>query len=767
MAYDIKPNLYRQIEDERLYREETKAVWHDIPGSKTEFRLTQNNLKMYVGATVVLNQGIITGHVYEYKPMFQLRYYGINGDNRKFNILFNTANAQFLSTTMKILAEDSSIVSFFNKSDTSGWYVKQQYRDKKVMPTKDFSKSAFVEIYPEVDERKLPSYKFRWCKDQDEVICVFTKGELITLSNRLDGFINQCPMYINIFENELLKQKLTTYAEQMNVVQNTMFALSAKMDDILKEVKISNEQTKTHFSTSLNSVLSVLVASQRTVDDSQKITETVSTMTSLVEDQLKSISNTFEEDTEMIISREDHTKEMLEMEPIVDTKDFPKLEDIDPDDMAMTAEEQPNGYFNTPTMYANARIEEVMEKSKDSAKDLIPIESEEVDTNLPNIESVEEFANIEVEEKAPEKWEIDVFTNRLHEKFKLDFVDDPALRNKSTIPFEEIYPKDLYKYITEETENVCVEVSCLPTEKHEFMKTFNLDSILDQLASKVEKNKKYTLAHYMIDSGMFTKAYIAGMLINRGRIGIPASSIIFATSIYATAYELIDRGQDALKIANECGTHILKSFVEAPNISGEKRDIYNKYFESISSSLIGEEVNGYDPRLFAIDKLILREAYEFSAFDLKLDKLNNKEKGFVAQALMDVYIMLYFAEHEHMVHNSQTSPNHQLYCLVNKHMYRFARAMLVNMIRCNKDVAEVKTGMLLNAYDMKLFCQRIGWEETKYRDALITFFVTNEMSKRFVEPNIDNIDKSGYIQNTNIYRGLPCREIMDIISKNV
>lgn len=764
MSYDFKPNMYREIEDERLYREETKAVWHDIPGSKTEFRLTQNNLKMYVGATIILNQGVVTGHVYEYKPMFQLRYYGINGDNRKFNILFNTANAQFLSTTMKILAEDSSIISFFNKSDTSGWYVKQQYKDKKVMPAKDFSKTSFVEIFPEVDERRLPSYKFRWCKDQDEVVCIFTKGELLTLSNRLDGFINQCPMYINIFENELLKQKLNTYAEQMNVVQNTMFALSAKMDDILKEIKVSNEQTKLHFSTSLNSVLSVVAATNKTVNNTTMITETVST---LVEDQLKTISSDFEEDTEFIISREDHTKELLEMEPIVDTKDFPKLEEIDPDDMENRAEEQPNGYFNTPTMYANARMEEVIEKSKDSAKELIPVETEEVEKNLPNIQSIEEFVDVKVEEPEPEKWEIDVFTNRLHERFKLDFVDDPKLRNKKTIPFEEIYPKDLHKYITEATEDVCVTMSCIPEEKHEFMKTFNLDTVLEQLGSKVEKNKKYTLAHYMIDSGMFTKAYIAGMLINRGRIGIPASSIVYATSVYATAYELIDRGQDALKIANECGTHILKSFVEAPNISGEKRDIYNKYFESISASLIGEEVNGYDPRLFAIDKLILREAYEFSAFDFNLDKLSNKEKGFVAQALMDVYIMLYYAEHEHMLHNSQTSPNHQLYFLVNKHMYRFARAMLVNMIRCNKDVAEVKMGMLFNAYDMKSLCERIGWEITKYRDALITFFVTNEMSKRFVEPNINEVDSMGYIKNTSIYRGLPCQEIMDIISKIV
>ena len=764
MSYDFKPNMYREIEDERLYREETKAVWHDIPGSKTEFRLTQNNLKMYVGATIILNQGVVTGHVYEYKPMFQLRYYGINGDNRKFNILFNTANAQFLSTTMKILAEDSSIISFFNKSDTSGWYVKQQYKDKKVMPAKDFSKTAFVEIFPEVDERRLPSYKFRWCKDQDEVVCIFTKGELLTLSNRLDGFINQCPMYINIFENELLKQKLNTYAEQMNVVQNTMFALSAKMDDILKEIKVSNEQTKLHFSTSLNSVLSVVAATNKTVNNTTMITETVST---LVEDQLKTISSDFEEDTEFIISREDHTKELLEMEPIVDTKDFPKLEEIDPDDMENRAEEQPNGYFNTPTMYANARMEEVIEKSKDSAKELIPVETEEVEKNLPNIQSIEEFVDVKVEEPEPEKWEIDVFTNRLHERFKLDFVDDPKLRNKKTIPFEEIYPKDLHKYITEATEDVCVTMSCIPEEKHEFMKTFNLDTVLEQLGSKVEKNKKYTLAHYMIDSGMFTKAYIAGMLINRGRIGIPVSSIVYATSVYATAYELIDRGQDALKIANECGTHILKSFVEAPNISGEKREIYNKYFESISASLIGEEVDGYDPRLFAIDKLILREAYEFSAFDFNLDKLSNKEKGFVAQALMDVYIMLYYAEHEHMLHNSQTSPNHQLYFLVNKHMYRFARAMLVNMIRCNKDVAEVKMGMLFNAYDMKSLCERIGWEITKYRDALITFFVTNEMSKRFVEPNINEVDSMGYIKNTSIYRGLPCQEIMDIISKIV
>ena len=34
---------------------------------------------------------------------------------------------------------------------------------------------------------------------------------------------------------------------------------------------------------------------------------------------------------------------------------------------------------------------------------------------------------------------------------------------------------------------------------------------------------------------------------------------------------------------------------------------------------------------------------------------------------------------------------------------------------------------------MKKLCARIGWEETKYRDAMITFFVVNEMSKKYVE----------------------------------
>ena len=127
--------------------------------------------------------------------------------------------------------------------------------------------------------------------------------------------------------------------------------------------------------------------------------------------------------------------------------------------------------------------------------------------------------------------------------------------------------------------------------------------------------------------------------------------------------------------------------------------------------------------------------------------------------------MLHFAEKEHMAFNAQTSPNFALYFIVNKMMYRFARSMLVNLIRCNKDSKEIKNAVLFNMYDMKKFCQRIGWVEEKYRDAVLTFFTLNEIVKKHVDPIIDNVEMDTLIPNTHIYRGLPCKEIMDAISK--
>ena len=746
-------SLYKDNQDERMYREETESIWHDIPGSKTEFRLSQPGMRMYIGATVLINKGKISGNVYEYKPMFQLRYYDAKNDNNSFTLFFNTANAQFLSTSFKILTEDSSIVSFFNKSDTSGWYVKQQYRQVKVMPTISLNKTSFLEIFPEVDERKLPAYRFRWCKDQQEIICIFTKGELITFLSRLDGFINMCPMYVNIFENELLKAKLNCYADQVASVQNTVFALNAKFDEMIKETKINNEQIKNHFSTTLNSILAVITLSNK--NNVPQITEQVNAVVYPATE--------IKDDDSFIIEKEDKTSHMFETaqeDNVVDTDNFPVV-DKTPNDMLIHAEEQPHGYFNTPIMYTNAKLEESV--TVDTMSNMFTSSKKEEPKPEPiiDVETMETFTD---EKKEEPKWEIDSFAKRLHERFKLEFTDDAKEKGGLVIPFDTLYPKDMHKYITPETEEAITTVTCVANEE-DIIKTINLDAILDKLASVTEPNKKYTLAHYLIDTGMFTKAYVAGMLINKGRIGIPVSSIVYATSIYATAYELIEKGEDPLKIANECGMHILNCLVEAPKISANKIEPYNKYFEAIASELTGQKTTQFDEKLFALDKMLLRESYVFSAFDFKLNTLKENEKVNVAKALTDVYIMLYYAEKEHMLFNAQTSPNFQLYFIINKFMYRFARAMLVNLIRCNKELASVKNAILFNAYDMKKFCQRIGWAEEKYRDAMLTFFTLNEISKKYVEPVIDTVAMDDMIPNTHIYRGMPCKEIMEAISK--
>lgn len=749
---------YKENQDERMYREEIENTWHDIHGAKTEFRLSQPGMRMYVGATVLVNRGKISGNVYEYKPMFQLRYYDAKRDNKAFSLFLNTANAQFLSTSFKILTEDSTIISFFNKSDTSGWYVKQQYKGVKAMSTISLSKNAFLEIFPEVDERKLPAYKFRWCKDDQEVICIFTKGELITFLSRLDGFINMCPMYINIFESELLKVKLSCYTDQIAAVQNTVFALNEKFENMMKTVEMSNEQIKNHFSTTLNSILTVITLAKNNTDIDVKEPITEHSINKIIESNIDIVQ---ENEDAFIIEKEDinYMFEQAEEENIVDTECFPAIEDKLPEDMLITATEQPHGYFNTPDMYVNAQLEE--------KKILIPEESVTVvEENVPyEVESIAEFIGEHVvEEIIPEKWEIDNFTKRITERFKLEFTNAKEPPNNKTLPFEQVYPKEMHKFITSETEDAVTIMSCV-ADQEDIIKTIDLDAILEKLSTVVDSKKKYTIAHYLLETGMFTKAYIAGMLINKGRVGIPVSSIIYATSIYATAYDLIAKGEDPVKIANECGMHILQCFVEAPNISENKRELYQKYFKAIASELTGHNVEKFDKNMFVLDKMLLRDVYVYSAFDFELKDLTVEEKTHVAKALTDVYIMLHFAEKEHMAFNAQTSPNFALYFIVNKMMYRFARSMLVNLIRCNKDSKEIKNAVLFNMYDMKKFCQRIGWVEEKYRDAVLTFFTLNEIVKKHVDPIIDNVEMDTLIPNTHIYRGLPCKEIMDAISK--
>ena len=748
---------YRENQDERMYREEVENTWHDIPGSKTEFRLSQPGMRMYIGATVLINRGKISGNVYEYKPMFQLRYYDSRRDSKAFSLFLNTANAQFLSTSFKILTEDSTIISFFNKSDTSGWYVKQQYKGIKAMSTISLSRNSFLEIFPEVDERKLPAYKFRWCKDDQEVICIFTKGELITFLSRLDGFINMCPMYVNIFENEILKMKLSCYTDQIAAVQNTVFTLNEKFETMLKTVEMSNEQIKNHFSTTLNSILTVLtLTKENNIQDTKNVSNE-----ELVETQNVLLYNNIEKDDEkFIIEKEDidYMFEQAEEDNVVDTDAFPTIEDKRPEDMLITATEQPHGYFNTPDMYVNAQLEE---------QEILTAKVEKIEEEEPSyqIESIAEFiGEPTVEETIPEKWEIDNFTKRINERFKLEFTDAKEPPNSKTMPFEQVYPKEMHKFITSETEDAVTIMSCV-AEQEDIIKTINLDAILEKLSTVIDPNKKYTIAHHLIDTGMFTKAYIAGMLINKGRVGIPVSSIVYATSIYATAYDLIAKGEDPVKIANECGMHILQCFVEAPNISENKRELYQKYFKAIASELTGHNVEKFDKNMFVLDKMLLRDVYVYSAFDFELKDLTVEEKTHVAKALTDVYIMLHFAEKEHMAFNAQTSPNFALYFIVNKMMYRFARAMLVNLIRCNKDSLEIKNAILFNMYDMKKFCQRIGWVEEKYRDAVLTFFTLNEIVKKYVDPVIDTVEMDTLIPNTHIYRGLPCKEIMDAISK--
>jgi len=760
MSQFFTPNLYQKNNQENMYREEVKANWHDIVGSRTEFRLSQYGVRMYISTTMLINQGVVSENIYEYKPMFHLKFYDSQKENQNFNLLLNTANCQFLSVALKILVEDSSIVTFFNKSDTSGWYVKQQYKGVKAMPTKEFSKSAFVEIFPETDDRKLPAYKFRWCKDQQEVICIFTKGEIITLIDRLDGFIDQCPLYVNIFENELLKKKLNAYADQMNIVQNNMFALSEQMNNILKEIKLSKEETKQHFSTSLNSILAVF-SSLHQINGSkvEKIQECVS---SVVVKEEKTKIEEYEDDTDFILEKSNKAMEFLQEPNVVDTDALPQI-DKDPESLYPTAQPQPNGYFNTPAMYVAAAMEENNTFVMNQENMFSTLENKKIETQQTQAEILD-IKDLKKEDEEIPIWETDLYLKKLQETFKFEYVNDPSLKGGNRVPVSSIYPDIVKKYITKETEDTTVEMSCLPDSKMEILNNFNLDNVLTQVSNIIEPNKKYSLAHYLLDSKQFTRAYIAGMLINKGRIGIPVSSIVYATSIYATAYELIEKGLDPLKVSNECAMHILNCFVEKPKISKEKHELYEKYFSAIATDLVGHETKEFNKYLFALDKMLVRGAYEFSAFDLKLESLNEMEKCCVGKALTDVYIMLYYAEKEHMSFNAQTSPNFELYFLINKDMYRFVRSMLVNFIRCNRE-SSIKQSILKIMFDYQKICERLGWETTKYRDALITFFVTNEMSKRHVEPIIDTVEMNTSIPKTNIFRGMPCQEIMEAISK--
>jgi len=731
---------YQNDPEEKLLGEEVEQLWKEIPGSRNEFRLGRQGLRMYMNITMLVNMTKLTRRIIEYKPMFQMRLYA--EESKTMTMTFNTTNAMYLSSALRLLIEDNTMYSYFSKSDSCGWYVKRGVLEKPVLSNKVFSKELKLDVIPAVDDRRLPGYRFVWTRNNETLAYFLTKGEIITLLQRIDSFVNNTPMYVDMFENEILRERLKEHSNHIDSIQNALFSLCDSVNKLTKEVQVQKANLRNEISVAVNSTITTMFAMIKQLENKQQTTSDVIIPETKTVEIKTQFDGEEEEKDAIILEVEDAAKGLLDAPNALELDELPTVE-------LFTEEEKPIlegvSYFNKNDIIGLGLNSLSVEYQKEDQS-----EKEYLEENVVDLSSIKEQT----------KSETDDFAQQVETKFKTPVVDVPDGRN---ISLDEIYPTCVHPVLSEELTQANTACTHMPEEKFDLIKTYDIDTTIQSLRTLIKNGNHPSMAHAMLDAKLFNKANISGMFINRGRIGLPVSSIVYSASLLATAHELIDNNEaEKVKIATQCGMYILNSKLEEVNVSDDIKQVFEKYFGAITNDLTGKNVPRFTHRLFTLDKMLLRNSYEYSAFDMKLETLTDKERMYLAKALTDIYVLLYFAEEEHMVSNSQTPPHSERYSMVNRLMYMFVRAMLLNIIRCNAS-DEIKNSILKVLADYESVCVRLGWPLERYRDALVSFFVFNLLMKKYVVGKEDSTPAGSYIGETNIYRGLPCEEILAAI----
>lgn len=195
--------------------------WYDLDEAKLV--LTFNN-RVTVQVGMYVKEDTITSHIEEVYPMVNI------SDSTNFSIALNMSNAFMLSTVLSTYTENETITEYFNKTNLSnGWYVAQKYVDK-VVYNKVLTDKITLRLVPISNEKKVPMYKIRFTKNNNNSIEMdLTRAEIKSLVVLLSMFSANASIYSFIFRQ---KMQYRYVENQLKTLESTNSILRSILDKL-------------------------------------------------------------------------------------------------------------------------------------------------------------------------------------------------------------------------------------------------------------------------------------------------------------------------------------------------------------------------------------------------------------------------------------------------------------------------------------------------------------------------------------------------------
>lgn len=740
-----------------VLEEELLEEWIPVEGSKCDFQSTARNIKFFIENTILIKKQKFTGNIVEYRPFFHI--YMFTFENDKFNVFIPVDHASTFASLLKSIISPNALSTYFEKSVSHGWIVRTEYKNKSIV-RKTFGKKIALDIIPIIDpSRKLPSFKFKWVRETTEFDVIVTLSEIDIIIERLNGFVNNAPIYNSLIHREMENEYLISKLEKIESIYNIVIENAKKIEDLSKrfdnvETNLKNE-ISTAFSSAVGTMMSYINSNRNSWTASSKdsenynennITEKMFIESKKEDEESSEINFVIGENEENTIPETDEIKEYFD---------------------------QPNNsdQINEIDMSLELEIEKTMEMmDEDTSITEILNEEYNVDTGWDDNEIIEDIEDIEEKErKEKDKGFLDELAREVSTRKNIDYVEEVKNSRKER-PITDIYPKQLIPLLSPDLMQAETKSSFMPDDINEYYETIDLKRMFKKVQMSNPNIFKESLVFNMLGDS-FTKRNLSAMMINRGRIGIPATSILHAVSLFAAGYEEMNNvtnEQDKKKIADKYGKHVMKCFIENDLQKTDEGKKAMKYHNALCKDIFKEEDEKYIWRLFALDRMLIKDKFDYSYFEMKLDSLNENEKIYLLRALIDVYCLTWFSEQKHISLGSNTPGINMvdMFTLVNKPMYRFARTLIVNIILSSEDISKMKIKTVECLTTFAGVVKKMKWDTDIFKDSAITLlsYISYTVNNKINEFEVDD---SGYLKGTSIYYGIPFEEPYNILKNMV
>lgn len=299
-------------------------------------------------------------------------------------------------------------------------------------------------------------------------------------------------------------------------------------------------------------------------------------------------------------------------------------------------------------------------------------------------------------------------------------------------------------------------------------------NILNTLAknSKIDRRlKNKSIAYNIAKKGILDPKVLPTLLVNRSALCTPASSLIYAVSLFAAAYEYGDKypGEDIITVAYKA---LQLSIIDGQDLfanNEELRKCGKDYMQCLTYTLLGMNNKLGLGGIRTIDKyLTLNHSnqdsvyFNFCYFDFSairfLDPEGRNRVNYLVSALTDIYFMLWYGENKYVKDVKLNNTTGYMMDVVNKPMYELDRALIVNLV----NRTHTKETMLKGVIDFEGMVKYSNWDYEVFKEAFIELLSFKQAS--CTEYYYEHDLPLGSTFKDEVKVGIPCFNYSQIIS---